>query len=182
MRKYGLFILTIACLVAVVIFAQGNRPAASDTPVPSAQPLPDVAAKPTEEKLPTKAIDYKLYKRDQPGECAWYAAVVRPLDPSNEDYRAYARYVTASIAAKAQTANIIVAIYDNTKAYQLYEIKHIRNRAILNREEMDFVNAHTVGMYTGYLSADPDGAYVLTYYPDCEATRAFRGHEKYRPL
>ncbi len=109
----------------------------------------------------------------------WYTAIIRPINPAKDDYKAYCRYIVKDIAKKAGTNKMVVEIVDNRKAYELYEIKHLQNGNILNRNDMGFVEKHTVGAYQGGLPGEPD-TYELVFYEDA-GLKQYKGRETFKP-
>jgi len=120
-------------------------------------------------------IDYELYK-SRYGYHDQYSAIVRPINPGKEDYKAYCRYVAKDIIKKAGSNKILIAIYDNKQAYTSYQSSNNNPTT----KQYNFIKQHTVGQYSGVIIDDETANHMLTYYLDCDGTplAKYQGQEK----
>src|ERR1039457_1560278 len=65
-----------------------------------------------------KKINYELHIRKDGGD-TYYSAIIRPINPAKDDYKAYCRYIVKDILKKGIIKEIVIYIFDNKKAYEL---------------------------------------------------------------
>lgn len=170
--------------IVTVIGCGENRP--SDTYLnQEVKPLEVKKADSVIEK-PEKEITYAIFKRRRiSGEaCEWYSAVIRHINPSKDDYKAYCRYIVRDIIKHNGNDNLMILIYDDLKACHYEEApyeegdSYIMPNAATIRAQEKYINKHEIGSYSGYVPVEGASNYELSYYED--ANNKYTETENYK--
>ena len=111
-------------------------------------------------------IGYVLHeKKSDDNSYLECSAIVRELNPEKDDYKALCKDVIDDIVAGARTRKIVVNIYDNDSAYQIFEINAIQNYGMVDTNDMKLYGKHFVAAYESYMyDEDDNDANSITFY------------------
>ncbi len=175
----------IACFIALSVNAQPVKDTTKDRPTlkngkaaKDGKTTKDEQA--AEDLQPTKEIVYKIHKRQSMVETEWYSAVIRPIKPEKDDYKAYCRYIVKEIWEKSKTDKLVIVIYDDNIAYYTYE--GLSSGHVLSKSQASFVYQHIIAVYDGKIDDPKKGeSYQLNFYEEAEGDlKKYKEHETYK--
>ena len=164
------------------------------TNAPTKDSMPDKNAIPYEScKKLTKAFDGTYW------EC--WDVVIRPINPSKDDYKAICRYIITDIISQkgANKHGLSISIYDNKEAFcfdssGMYDNPGFEmddNKAKIKammakwKKGAEFADKHRICIYMGeipsYGKTDDSEDYMLHFYDGMGGGYKYKGEEKFRP-
>ena len=165
----------VPCLIAI---SCGNT--SSNVSAPATPHLQDTTL--TNKSTDTVGkIDFESIKRYQPGaKGEWYNAIIRPINPSKDDYKGYCKYIVREILKTANDKNLTIIIYDDKKACTLYE--SINDGVLLSKKDYKYSSDHVIASYIGQSPFPDEPSYDLEYFMDNESVaKKYHSHETYKP-